>query len=116
MVGVPVDASASLTKAGAVADRFKTFTLTTDYFATLPDQVEDIKIYIDEEETTENFSYASPVVTFETAPADNSIVQIVNNKLNKPQKSIKTTMEIQMGIKLKTIQISKLICIYKCND
>ena len=76
----------------------KTFTLTTDYFATLPDQVEDIKIYIDEEETTENFSYASPVVTFETAPADNSIVKIVHNKLNQPQKSIKTLRTYQAGV------------------
>ena len=76
----------------------KTFTLTTGYFATLPDQVEDIKIYIDEEETTENFSYASPVVTFETAPADNSIVKIVDNKLNKPQKSIKTLRTYQAGV------------------
>ena len=76
----------------------KTFTLVTGNFATLPDQVEDIRIFIDEEETTENFSYASPVVTFETAPADNSVVRIVNDKLNQPQKSIKTLRTYQAGV------------------
>jgi len=102
-VTLPYNPSQSFIGNGSI----KVFTLTTQYFPTLPDQFEDLTVFIDGQRTSENYTYIQPNVTFENAPLgefgylsnqENSIIKVVDDQLNKPKKSIKTLRTYQAGV------------------
>ena len=78
----------------------KTFTLTSVYFSAFPTRKEDLLILIDDDITSEEYSYNADTyaIVFENAPANNSIVTISFNNINIPQKSIKTLRNYQAGM------------------
>ena len=78
----------------------KVFTLTSAFFKEFPSNEVDIAVFIDNVLSSEIFSYNpdNKQVTFENAPANNSIVKILFDNIGKPKKSIKTLRNYQAGI------------------